>query len=105
MAVEIEQGVRCIFHLYLEEIFDKNSLNEASGELVNGIPLKNLRCTDDALLLAENFRNMLSDVSTMSRQYGMILNVKKTNYVVVTKTELPNEDLFVAGEILKWVER
>lgn len=114
-AVEIKRGVRqgCVlspllFNLYSEEIFAKALENNAGGIRVNGIRLNNLRYADDAVLLAENMQDlqgMLNDVITASEEYGLTLNVKKTKYMIVTKTEVPNEHLYVGGERLERVER
>lgn len=67
-----------------------------------------MRYADDTVLLAENMsdlQNMLNNVITASREYGLTLNVKKTKYMIVTKTEVPNEGLYVEGEGLERVER
>jgi len=89
-------------------MFTKALENEEGGIQVNGIPLNNLRYAEDTALLAENksdLQNMLNIVITSSREYGLrTLNVKKTKYMIVTKTEVPNEDLYVEGEKLKTVE-
>jgi len=45
----------------------------------------------------------VDNVITSSRKYGLTLNVKKTKYMIVTKTEVPNEDLYVEGEKLEKV--
>jgi len=90
-----------LFKLYSEESFTKALENEESGIQVNGIPLNNLRYADDTVLLAENIsdlQNMLNNVITSSREYGLTLNVKKTKYMIGTETEVPNEDLYVEDE-------
>ncbi|KAI4502578.1 hypothetical protein M0802_002490 [Mischocyttarus mexicanus] len=48
---------------------------------------------EDTVLLAENMQdlqNMLNKVITATREYGLILNVKKIKYMIVTKTKAPN---------------
>ncbi|XP_030745249.1 ATP-dependent helicase brm-like [Sitophilus oryzae] len=63
---------------------------------------------DDTVLLAENMQdlqNMLNNVITTSREYGLALSVKKTKYMIVTKTGVPNEHLYAEGEELERVER
>jgi len=56
-----------------------------------------LRYADDTVLLAEN----MSDLQNM---LCLTFNVNKTKYIIVTKTEVPNEDLYVEGEKLERVE-
>jgi len=92
--VEIKRGVKqgyvflpLFFNLYSEEMFSKVLENE-DGIRINGIPLNNLCYADDTALLAEN---MLNNVITSSREYGLTLNVKKTKYMIVTKTEVPKK--------------
>jgi len=66
-----------------------------------------MRYADDTVLLAENrsdLQNMLSNVLTSSGEYVLKLNVKKTKHMIVTKTEVSNEDLYVEGEKLERVE-
>jgi len=66
-----------------------------------------LRYADDTVFLAENMsdlQNMLNNVVTSSREYGLTVNVKKTKSMIVTKTEVPNVDLYVEGEKLEIVE-
>jgi len=48
---------------------------------------------------------MLNNFITSSREYGLTLNVKKIKYMIVTKIEVPSEDLCVEGEKLERVER
>jgi len=69
--------------------------------------MENWRYADDTVLLAENMpdlQSMLNNVIISSREYGLTLNVKKTKYMIATKTEVPNEDLYVEGEMLERVE-
>jgi len=68
------------------------------------LTFNNLRYADDTVLLAGNFQNLLKNVITSSRGYGLTVNVKKTKYLIVTKTKVPNEDLYVEGEKLEKVE-
>jgi len=68
--------------------------------------LNYLRYADDTVLLAENMsdlHNMLNSVITSNREYVLTLNVKQTKYMIVTKTEVPNEDLYVEGKKLERV--
>jgi len=66
-----------------------------------------LRYADDTVLLAENMsdlQNMLNNDIISSRECGLTLNVKKTKYMIVIKTEVSNEDLYEEGEKLERVE-
>jgi len=112
--VEIKRGVRqgwglspLLFNLNSEEIFTKVFENKESGIRVNRISLNNLRYVDDTVLLAENMsdlQNILNNVITSSREYDQTLNDTKTKYMIVPKSEVPNEDLYVVGEKLERVE-
>ena len=114
-SFQIQKGVRqgCVmspdfFNLYSESIF--KSIDKSNGISINGEYVTNIRYADDAVLIANspnNLQKMLDEVVMKSKEKGLLLNVKKTECMTVSKN--PNKaltlDLKSGGEEIKKVDK
>ena len=96
------------FNLYSESIF--KSIDKRNGISINGEYVTNIRYADDAVLIANspnNLQNMLDEVVMKSREKGLLLNVKKTECMTVSKShnKALTLDLKSGGEEIKKVDK
>ena len=92
-CVPIERGVRqgCVmsldmFNLYSEFIF--RGIDELPEIIVGGKSINNLRCADDTALTAdskEKFQILSDNVVAKSRDFGLSINCKKMESMVISK--------------------
>jgi len=74
------------FNSYSDIIF--KSIDKSYGISINGEYVTNIRYADDAVLIANsliNLQKMLDEVVMKSREKGLLLNVKKTECMTVSK--------------------
>ena len=111
---DIKKGVRqgCVlspdlFNMYSELIF--REIEEMRGISVGGVNITNLRYADDAVLMAytpEDVQLMLDRLVRISESKGLLLNVKKTECMVVAKqNERLHFKLTSKGEVIKQVTK
>ena len=97
---QIGKGVRqdcilslCLFNLYAEHIMRNAGLDEAqAGIKIAGKNIKNLRYTDDTILMAESeeeLKNLLMKVKEESENVGLKLNIQ-------------NIKIMASGPITSW---
>jgi len=111
----IKKGVRqgCVmspdlFSLYSEIIL--RAIEDVPGVRIGGKNLNNLRYADDTVLIAdteEKLQELVDIVNETSKLYGMELNEKKTEAMVITKkkeVDLPTCKIKVNGSCLKQVK-
>ncbi|KAF2885479.1 hypothetical protein ILUMI_20687 [Ignelater luminosus] len=94
--IEIKRGVRhgcvlfpALFNLYSEDIMNKVLHGQAYGIKINGIPINNLRCADDTVLIAEILQDLqilMNKVVDVSQKRGLSLNKNETKFMLVTKS-------------------
>ena len=92
-SVEFERGVRqgCVlspdlFSVYSEVLI--NALEDLNGVLVGGVNIHNLRYADDTVLMAkseEDLQKLVNRLDQISREFGMEINIKKTEVMTVSK--------------------
>ena len=74
---------------------------------IGGININNIRYADDTALIATsrvNLQRLVDRVIVASTAYGMDVNVKKTECMVMTKTEsIPECRITIKGEMVKQV--
>ena len=79
------------------------------GIIVGGHTVNNLRYADDTVLLAdceEDLQSLVSTIKEESRKYGLEINKKKTQTMIITKdTEVPAVNIEIEGKILEQVKR
>ena len=110
----IQRGVRqgCVlspdfFNLYSEMIF--REIEDMKGINIGGRNVNNLRYADDTALIADserNLQNILNVVAKKSEQMGLMLNVKKTECMVISRNDnTPSCNLDYKGELVKQVNQ
>ena len=75
-----------MFNLYTEFIFRETE--HIPGLNVNGHNINSLRYADDTVLFAEDeegLQKLLTAVQQVSEKYGLLMNLKKTKVMVLTK--------------------
>lgn len=113
--IEIKRGVRqgCVlspllFNIYSEEIIKEALEEKTAGIRINGIPINNLRYADDTVLVAESaieLQDLLDRIVEVSSENGLTLNIQKTKYMIVTKSEQDRTDVFIQGERIEQVRK
>lgn len=113
--VEIRRGVRqgCVlspllFNLYSEDIFRESLDGIQGGIKINGENINNIRYADDAVLIAsslENLQELVNSLNVTSKEYGLELNIKKTKYMVISKTPTPYTELLINNDVVERVEK
>ncbi|XP_072402422.1 uncharacterized protein [Diabrotica undecimpunctata] len=112
--IEIKKGVRqgCIlspilFNIYSEEVF-KTALEESTvGIKINGEIINNIRYADDTVILASSMEELsclMSKIQKTSAQYGLRLNITKTKWMLVSKTQQPPQQLILDDERIEHVD-
>ena len=67
----------------------RKALEENDGVSIGGTRISNLRYADDTVLIADDankLQSMVKRVSSISEQYGLLLNTNKTKVLVTGKT-------------------
>lgn len=80
-----------LFNVYSEEIFKRAQSNSDAGIMINGEKITSIRYADDTVLIAESeqeLQEMLTNISTISEEYGLQINVKKTKSMTITRNPL-----------------
>jgi len=111
---KIGRGVRqgcilspCLYNLYAEDIMRVALEEKDWGVKIGGVKRSNLRYADDTTLLAsskEELMNMISDVKEASKPRGLLLNVKKTQVMVVDNSRTDNSAFVLDGEEINEVD-
>ncbi|RUS74522.1 hypothetical protein EGW08_017710 [Elysia chlorotica] len=111
--VDIKKGVRqgCVlspslFNLYTEYIF--REIDTVPGLKINGENINNLRYADDTVLLAESqndLQNLVTIIEEHSGKYGLLMNVKKTKVMVISKKEPPKTEIKVKGKSIEQIDQ
>ena len=77
-----------LFNLYTEWIM-REALEENDGVSIGGTRISNLLYADDTVLIAEDavkLQSMVDRISSISKQYGLVMNTNKTKVLVTGKT-------------------
>ena len=110
IATGVRQG--CVlspdlYNLYSEIVFC--NIQHLDGITIGGTNINNIRYADDTALLAtsENkLQELIDQVVFHSENYGIAINTKKTECVVITKSQsIPMRKIKIAGITLKQVEK
>ena len=83
-------------------------INDFEGIKVNGVNINNIRYANDTVLILtfpRELQKMLNELEKIGKQYGMSINVNKTECLVVTKLEtVPRLTLFLKGNSIEQTE-
>lgn len=79
-----------LFNLYAELLFKKgvDQINEGVG--VNEVQISTIRYADDTVLITDTdagFQGMLKQVNETCEEFGMRINEKETNKMVIPETQ------------------
>ncbi|XP_068081869.1 uncharacterized protein [Anabrus simplex] len=96
--IDIRRGIRqgCVLSPLLYNIYSEAILAEAVEEpstiviIINGERLNNVRYADDTVLLADNVEDLqlfLDKVNTACNNRGLKINIKKTQFMVISKRQ------------------
>lgn len=112
--IEIRKGVRqgCIlspllFNIYSEQIFKKALEEEDGGIKMNGEVINNIRYADDTVVLAnslDELRYLMERVQRISEENGLSLNIDKTKWMLVSKTQQPPRQLTLNNQLIHQVD-
>ena len=104
---KVGRGVRqgCILspglnNLYAEDIMRPALEEKVCGVKVGGVRRSNLRYADDTTLLSsskEELLQMISAVKEASQPRGLLLNVKKTQIMIIDNNRLDHTDFMIDG--------
>ena len=78
------------------------------GININGQNITNIRYADDAIILADSeqqLQHMIDKLNATCEQYGMAMNAKKTNTMIVEKTHEKQCEVNVKGQRLTWEQQ
>ena len=83
-------------------------VNDFEGIKVNGVNINNVRYADGTVLISTSPRElqkMINELEKIGEQYGMSINVIKTECLVVTKLETVSRlTLYLKGNSIKQTE-
>jgi Reverse transcriptase (RNA-dependent DNA polymerase) len=113
--IRIRKGVRqgCIlspilFNAYSERLFAEALHNTTDGVSINGEIINNMRYADDTVLLAdsaEGLQRLIDRVVSACDNFGMKLNCKKTQILVISKNNIPRIPFYANNTALRHAER
>lgn len=87
-----------IFNLYSERILNEALDGMNKGILINGLRLNNIRYADDTIVFADNLKNLqalVDKITHYNSQYGLEVNVNKTQLMIISKQKIPGSRLFL----------
>src|SRR5688572_8499115 len=90
-----------LFNIYIEELIREALEDTEEGIKVGGKLVKALRFADDQAMLAgreDELQKMMDRLNTVSIQYKMKINIKKTKVMKISKKERTNVTLIINGE-------
>lgn len=84
-----------LFNLYMEKVFSTALENIYIGVKVNGKRMNNVRYADYTALIAEprNLQRLLNAMNDVGVQYGLVINVEKTEFMVISREIYPEATL------------
>ncbi|RUS84333.1 hypothetical protein EGW08_007927 [Elysia chlorotica] len=83
-------------------------IDTVPGLKINGENINNLRYADDTVLLAESqndLQNLVTIIEEHSGKYGLLMNVKKTKVMVISKKEPPKAEIKVKGKSIEQIDQ
>lgn len=101
--VAIQRGVRqgCVlspllFNVYSEAVFQQALSDCSEGITINGEILNNLRFADDTVIVTNNIgdlQSMMQRLNMCCREFGLKMNLKKTKFMIISKSNIANTRL------------
>lgn len=79
---------------------------EEKGVRINEKPVNNIRYADDTVLIAETLEDLqciLNKVVAASEENGLTLNVKKTKFMIISKKQQVNGNIFMITSLNEYI--
>ena len=99
----------CLFNLYAEYIMWNTGLDEAqTGIKIAGRNIKNVRYSDDTVLMAESeeeLKSLLMTVNEESKKVDLKLNIQKTKIMAsnpITSRQIDGETVETVADFIFW---
>ena len=96
-----------LYNLYTEKIV--REIEGMPGVVIGAVNINNLRYADDTGLLALSsgkLQDLINIVNEKGKEYGMSINIKKTEVMVVTKKEVtPSAKITIEGRAIEQVKK
>lgn len=93
--------------MYSDYLF-KEAINDGSGRLIRkSQTINNIQYADDTAIIAttsHGLQKMLQDIRTVSKSYGLKINLKKTKIMVIKKTGNGNiPPILINNTMIEWL--
>ena len=97
-----------LFNIYIEELNREAMEDMEEGIKIGGKMIKALRFADDQAMMAnsqEGLQQMMDRLNTVSTEYGMKINIKKTKVMMITRKKAKEVRITINGENIEQVKK
>ena len=96
-----------LFNIYTEYLI-REVLEDGAGININGHNITNIRYADDTIIMAgseQQLQRMIDKLYATCEQYGIAVNAKNTNTMIVEKTPEQHYEVNVKGQRLTQIKQ